>query len=76
MIVLVGSLTVVGVVLVGVLYGGLRAAGLHLPISGNVPRSVIDTLNGLIAVLLITAWAMPNVGGWVRRRRATAWMGP
>ena len=36
-IVLVGSLTVVGVVLVGVLYGGLRAAALHLPISGNVP---------------------------------------
>jgi ABC-type uncharacterized transport system permease subunit len=70
-IVLVGSMTVVGVVLVGVLYGGLRAAALHLPISGNVPRSAIDTLNGLIA-LLITARAMPDVGGWIRRRRATA----
>jgi simple sugar transport system permease protein len=65
-IVLVGSMTVVGVVLVGLLFGGLRAAALHLPISGNVPRSAIDTLNGLIA-LLITARVMPTMLG--RRRR-------
>jgi len=67
-VVLVGSVTVVGVVLVGFLFGGLRAAAIYLPIGADVPRSVVDTLNGLIA-LVITAGVMPSMARARRRRR-------
>ncbi|WP_285114384.1 ABC transporter permease [Leifsonia sp. fls2-241-R2A-40a] len=52
LVALVGMLTVPGVVLAGLLFGGLQAALQYLPTVSDIPRSALDLIQGLIAVLI------------------------
>jgi ABC-type uncharacterized transport system permease subunit len=54
-----------GVVLAALFFGGLQSAVLYLPIVTPLPRSALDLLEGLVA-LLITA--RPPLPGWLQRR--------
>jgi general nucleoside transport system permease protein len=49
---LVGLLSIGGVVLAAVLFGGLQAASIYLPVATAVPRAAILLLNGMIALLV------------------------
>jgi ABC-type uncharacterized transport system permease subunit len=65
---LVGGLSVTGTVLAALLFGGLQAATLYLPVVSDLPTSALDLLNGLVA-LTITVSRLPSVNRF--RRRAT-----
>lgn len=65
LVALVGTLTVPGAVLAAVFFGGLQSAVLFLPIVTDLPRSALDLLQGLVA-LLITIRLAP---GSLRRAR-------
>jgi general nucleoside transport system permease protein len=54
---LVGTLAVGGVVLAALLFGGLQAASIYLPVATAVPRAAILLLNGMIALLVTVAAA-------------------
>jgi simple sugar transport system permease protein len=73
---LVGLLSVPGVVLAALFFGGLSAAVLFLPIVTPLPRSALDLLEGLIALLITARLYVPGfVLRWLDRRdaqRATA----
>ncbi len=56
---LVGGLTVPGVAVAALLFGGLAAASLYLPIIAGLPSSAVDIINAAIA-FLITAKVMPR----------------
>jgi len=61
---LVGLLSVPGVVLAALFFGGLSAAVLFLPIVTPLPRSALDLLEGLIALLITARLYVP---GWALR---------
>lgn len=52
LVALVGLLQVPGVIAAGLLFGGLQAALQYLPAVSNIPRSALDLIQGLIAVLI------------------------
>ncbi|WP_332603170.1 ABC transporter permease [Arthrobacter sp. S2(2024)] len=52
LVALVGLLRVPGVIAAGLLFGGLQAALQYLPAVTTVPRSALDLIQGLIAVLI------------------------
>lgn len=54
---LVGVLAVGGTVLAALLFGGLQAASIYLPVATAVPRAAILLLNGMIALLVTVAAA-------------------
>lgn len=54
---LVGLLAVGGVALAALLFGGLQAASIYLPVATAVPRAAILLLNGMIALLVTVAAA-------------------
>lgn len=59
-IALVGGLTVPGVAVAALFFGGLAAANLYLPVIAGLPSSAVDIINATIA-LLITARAWPRL---------------
>ncbi|HEY0419751.1 MAG TPA: hypothetical protein VGC80_09555, partial [Acetobacteraceae bacterium] len=65
LIALVAGLSVSGVAVVALFFGGLAAASLYLPVIAGLPAAAIDIINGAIA-LFITARAWPQ-GRWLRR---------
>lgn len=73
LIALVGGLTVTGVAVVSLFFGGLAAASLYLPVIAGLPAAAIDVINAAIA-LFITARAWPRLPrlslGLRLRRRA------
>ena len=70
LIALVAGLSVAGVVVVSVFFGGLAAASLYLPVIAGLPAAAIDVINAAIA-LFITARALPGTAGLLRRMWAT-----
>lgn len=70
---LVGLLSVPGVVLAALFFGGLASAVLFLPIVTPLPRSALDLLEGLIALLITARLYVPGwLLRWLDRREATA----
>lgn len=61
LIALVAGLSVGGVAVVSLFFGGLAAASLYLPVIAGLPAAAIDIINAAIA-LFITARAWPGVG--------------
>ncbi len=59
-IALVAGLSVPGVVVAAVFFGGLASASLYLPIMAGLPSSAVDVINAAIA-LLITAKVWPKL---------------
>lgn len=68
LVALVGTLSVPGAVLAAILFGGLQSAVLFLPIVTDLPRSALDLLQGLVA-LLITVRFAPGLWSRVRAPR-------
>jgi len=66
LIALVAGLSVSGVVVVSIFFGGLAAASLYLPVIAGLPAAAIDVINAAIA-LFITARALPG-SAWLQRR--------
>jgi general nucleoside transport system permease protein len=64
---IVGLLTIGGVALSAVLFGGLQAASIYLPVATAVPRAAILLLNGMIA-LLVTVRAGDVIRSRLRQR--------
>ncbi len=69
LIALVAGLSVTGVAVVSLFFGGLAAASLYLPVIAGLPAAAIDIINAAIA-LFITARAWPRGLGLRRVRRA------
>jgi ABC-type uncharacterized transport system permease subunit len=68
LIALVANLSVVGIAVVGLFFGGLASAALYLPVMAGLPSAAIDIINAAIA-LFITAksdW----LDRWLRVGRA------
>ena len=65
-IALVAGLSVTGVGVVALFFGGLAAASLFLPVVAGLPAAAIDIINAAIA-LFITAHTWPKVGRLWRR---------
>ncbi|MBV9221631.1 MAG: hypothetical protein JO366_22170, partial [Methylobacteriaceae bacterium] len=68
LIALVASLSIVGVAIVSVFFGGLAAASLYLPVLVGLPAAAIDIINAAIA-LFITARAWPRLRPRVKLAR-------
>ena len=66
LIALVAGLSVAGVAVVSLFFGGLAAASLYLPVIAGLPAAAIDVINAAIA-LFITARALPGTAGLLRR---------
>ncbi len=66
LIALVAGLSIGGVAVVALFFGGLAAASLYLPVIAGLPAAAIDIINAAIA-LFITARAWPR-GRWFLRR--------
>jgi simple sugar transport system permease protein len=64
LVALVGLLSVPGVVIAGLLFGALQAALGYLPTVSDIPRSALDLIQGLIAVLI----TLQIRASWRRRR--------
>lgn len=70
---LVGLLSVPGVVLAALFFGGLSSAVLFLPIVTPLPRSALDLLEGLIALLITARLYVPGfILRWLDRPKAGA----
>ena len=70
LIALVANLSVVGIAIVGLFFGGLASAALYLPVMAGLPSAAIDIINAAIA-LFITAksdW----LDKWLRVGRASS----
>ncbi|MBV9635679.1 MAG: ABC transporter permease [Methylobacteriaceae bacterium] len=68
LIALVASLSIVGVAIVSLFFGGLAAASLYLPVLVGLPAAAIDIINAAIA-LFITARAWPRLRPRVKLAR-------
>lgn len=71
LIALVANLSVTGVGVVALFFGGLAAASLYLPVIAGLPAAAIDIINAAIA-LFITARASPRVARIFGRRSGAA----
>ena len=66
---LVGLLSVPGVVMAALFFGGLSSAVLFLPIVTPLPRSALDLLEGLIALLITARLYVPSfILKWLDRK--------
>lgn len=74
LIALVAGLSISGVAVVALFFGGLAAASLYLPVIAGLPAAAIDVINAAIA-LFITARAIPQPA-WLRRRFTLAARAP
>jgi ABC-type uncharacterized transport system permease subunit len=66
LIALVAGLSVIGVAVVALFFGGLAAASLYLPVIAGLPAAAIDIINAAVA-LFITARTFPGAA-WLTSR--------
>jgi general nucleoside transport system permease protein len=71
LIALVAGLSISGVAVVSLFFGGLAAASLYLPVIAGLPAAAIDVINAAIA-LFITARAVPGAAKLARLLRLPA----
>lgn len=70
LVALVGTLSVPGAVLAAFFFGALQSAVLFLPIVTDLPRSALELLQGIVAMLITTQLARMVIARRAARQRA------